>query len=1460
MDTAGFETLIEYQRGFLEQILSEERLRADSPLAQTFGSIGSFDIGDLTVKDAVVTVARGGLSLAMLPETNGIRIVFSQADAMLEFEAPSAPAAVLYDITSALTIEGEVRSTTLVDQVLVGLDTSTVTVEASVTSGHPLDDNLFLSEVFESGVHDLFANGVIPAGPQTEMNRPLVVFNADVSVEIENDVGPQAAPLRSLRVLPLAANRMNFLVPIDLRFSNIDPTDPNAVFEPAIALRCVVQVPADVVRLLDVSPASVSIVVDPSEATVVLVDVYEGNATAARPEVEAVINVVLNEIADDIAQRLGDEVQPIDALTLDEINAEVATLVRDRLVDSDEVLPFWQRAQDADFTNATPVILDSSLIIAVNSGPDAEVSDVESFLPAGEDFAVFFDDEPFLEALDIWIHTPDTQSSIVGSCRVAGGGQTGTELNVDGFGDVPMVFAGTRMRIVDVGTFILAEDAEVEDGAATVVLTGDLENAPNDNAAIEFLSAFVTVSNQSDDILTINGLVNDSGTIRAGTRFTVTNVAGEYRVTADATITAGQATMQLDQDLDSAPEVGARLSFITGFGVPGRRFDGGGNDREIRLDEFTPSLSSGHINISGPITVLRPNAVLFKEIGGSVSVNLRLLWEDTVLGEGNVNGGIVTDELPVNNLGSNTTIPAGTFVEVQGASEVRTLAEDAVVVDGETTALLDAPLGPFAGDFSTVRFVSATTRDLGTELVDDPNVQLGADGIGQNLLDALIGAVIGVFLTLFGFGIIGALVFILSTFIREAIERAAGKQAGDQFGSAVAAPVPDELSNIAVNIASRFNNPIAISPDGVIMAGSATAESEFRSLDDTQATTGAPYTSIAGSPLLFVGGLIANQTDYDWSAGDGAALSGRTPDHTYAQRGYRVARLTTVNRQFGENIEVRNRDLGLVRVRNSRPVITSVTPIEGLEGHEVEVTANFTDASWLDRHIAYVLFGDGTAPVDCEVTESNQAPAASGTAVARHTYCDNGIYTVTVKVIDEQGGSITETTTAVIENVAPTVDAGAEVFAYPCVPTRLVGTFEDVGWCDTHTGLWDFGDCSPIAAATIVETNDPPAARGTATATHCFEECGTYVAELTITDDDGDFGSDRTVVKVVDLRNGDFGEGFRVHLFGRVGNFWTPYVLGLSPSVLTGQRIFFCEECVVFDEQRSQGITSVGGGALATGIFQSVGANVSWDYQFSAFVHASTAAVKLRIGIDPIGGEDPEAVSIVWTDVATSVEHWTPVAVRANAEANQVTVFIESRNQRADEVFIDAVDLKVFPCPVEEPKKDDEVPPAPEQCIDFSTIDPGLILASGDSMIDGVTFEPLDGLALQFATFGEPLGAFKLLVPQQGGLRVTFPEAVDSVTATVASAGGAVTMIAFDASASIVDSASVERPPGAPADVSVQAEGIATVVITGQGRTTLHRICFGGAGPLDTSNNTDNPDNGNPNDESDGNPKRRRYC
>ena len=41
------------------------------------------------------------------------------------------------------------------------------------------------------------------------------------------------------------------------------------------------------------------------------------------------------------------------------------------------------------------------------------------------------------------------------------------------------------------------------------------------------------------------------------------------------------------------------------------------------------------------------------------------------------------------------------------------------------------------------------------------------------------------------------------------------------------------------------------------------------------------------------------------------------------------------------------------------------------------------------------------------------------------------------------------------------------------IRSRLVGHFEDQGWCDTHTATWNFGDGSPVLSATVEEPNEP---------------------------------------------------------------------------------------------------------------------------------------------------------------------------------------------------------------------------------------------------------------------------------------------------------------------------------------------------------------------------------------------------
>jgi hypothetical protein len=108
-------------------------------------------------------------------------------------------------------------------------------------------------------------------------------------------------------------------------------------------------------------------------------------------------------------------------------------------------------------------------------------------------------------------------------------------------------------------------------------------------------------------------------------------------------------------------------------------------------------------------------------------------------------------------------------------------------------------------------------------------------------------------------------------------------------------------------------------------------------------------------------------------------------------------------------------DTETVIVNNVAPVSGGVTtdatmPCDASEDLTVQLNGSFSDIGSLDTHTVFVDWGDGTS-------EFISVDQLADTYAAAHDYAHGGIYEVTVTVTDDDGGSVVDTTSAVVEGV-----------------------------------------------------------------------------------------------------------------------------------------------------------------------------------------------------------------------------------------------------------------------------------------------------------------------------------------------------------------------------------------------------------------------------------------------------------
>ena len=181
------------------------------------------------------------------------------------------------------------------------------------------------------------------------------------------------------------------------------------------------------------------------------------------------------------------------------------------------------------------------------------------------------------------------------------------------------------------------------------------------------------------------------------------------------------------------------------------------------------------------------------------------------------------------------------------------------------------------------------------------------------------------------------------------------------------------------------------------------------------------------------------------------------------------------------------------------PTITDVTndgPV--IEGSPATISVTAVDGAGGTDPLTYAF--------DCDSDGSYEINGSDNQAQC--TYPDDGSFTVGVQVSDEYGGSTTDSTTVVVDNVAPLVESGDNGTVDEGALLSQPGSFTDPG-ADTWTATVDYGDgggAQPIALDGFSFILSHSYGAGD-------EE--PYTVTVCVTDDDGGVGCDNFEVEVL---------------------------------------------------------------------------------------------------------------------------------------------------------------------------------------------------------------------------------------------------------------------------------------------------------------------------------------------------------
>lgn len=237
-----------------------------------------------------------------------------------------------------------------------------------------------------------------------------------------------------------------------------------------------------------------------------------------------------------------------------------------------------------------------------------------------------------------------------------------------------------------------------------------------------------------------------------------------------------------------------------------------------------------------------------------------------------------------------------------------------------------------------------------------------------------------------------------------------------------------------------------------------------------------------------------NSTDWDLDDNGSFETNGASPVYTCVDDGvYNISlQITDNNTQTGTNSSN-------VTVSNVAPVVVAGLNQSVNEGDVVVLTSNWTDAGASDTHNVTVYWGDGSNSVLGTTTSPLNV---------NHTYADNGHYTVTIDVQDDDGALSSDTLNVSVANVAPAITPGADQSLLEGVTAALNASFTDNGSADTHNVTIDWGDGNVDVLGTVTSplTNQ-----------HNYSNDGSYSVQIDVQDDDGALSTANLTINVTNV-------------------------------------------------------------------------------------------------------------------------------------------------------------------------------------------------------------------------------------------------------------------------------------------------------------------------------------------------------